>query len=297
VRRLFIIPDIPSAPTPPSRLLWIPLLWWIVVHAGTLAAPFTFTWSGLVVAAVLYLLTGIGITMGYHRLLTHRSFQTPRWVEYLLTLFASFATQGGPLHWVSIHRVHHQHSDKDEDPHTPRHGFCWAHMFWWMFSGPTMANSERHAHYIPDLARNPVHRFFENFHFLFTLILAGLLYAGGEWWGGVGLSWLVWGLFVRITVLYHATYFVNSAAHLWGYRSHATSDGSRNSWWVALLTLGEGWHNNHHAFPRSARHGLRWWELDVTYLLIRLMSFLALARHIHVPGKVLRPVRSRTHPE
>jgi stearoyl-CoA desaturase (delta-9 desaturase) len=118
--------------------------------------------------------------------------------------------------------------------------------------------------------------------------LAGILYVSGEVWGGVGLSWLVWGVFVRTTLLLHTTWLVNSATHLWGYRSHATRDRSTNLWWVALLTMGEGWHNNHHAFPRSARHGLRWWEIDVTYWLIRLLGWVGLARQIHLPDKVLR---------
>src|SRR5207245_531983 len=134
---------------------------------------------------------------------------------------------------------------------------------------------------------DPVHRFLQRCHVLLPLCLAGLLYVLGEAWGGVGLSWLVWGFFVRTTLLYHATWLVNSATHLWGYRSHNTRDDSTNLWWVALLTLGEGWHNNHHAFPRSARHGLRWWEVDLTYLLIRLLGLVGLAKQIHVPGKIL----------
>jgi stearoyl-CoA desaturase (delta-9 desaturase) len=132
------------------------------------------------------------------------------------------------------------------------------------------------------LAKGPVYCFLQR-HILLPLALGGLLFALGEAWGGVGLSWLVWG----ILLLYHVTWLVNSATHLWGYRSHPTRDHSTNLWWVALLSLGEGWHNNHHAFPRSARHGLRWWEVDVTYLLIRLLGLVGLAKQIHVPGKIL----------
>jgi stearoyl-CoA desaturase (delta-9 desaturase) len=224
--------------------------------------------------------------MGYHRLLTHRSFQTPRFVEYLLTALGSLANQGGPLQWVAVHRVHHQHSDAQGDPHSPRDGLWWAHLLWWMPHVPALDDPTSYESYVVDLARDPVHRLFQRCHILGPLALAGLLYGLGEVWGGVGLSWLVWGIFVRTTLLYHATWLVNSASHLWGYRSYNTRDRSTNLWWVALLTLGEGWHNNHHAFPRSARHGLRWWELDLTYGFIRLLGLVGLARRIHLPGKV-----------
>ncbi len=255
-------------------------------------APFTFSWSGLAICAVLYAIVGFGITMGYHRLLTHRSFKTPRFVERLLSLFGSLATQGGPLRWVAVHRIHHQHSDTDDDPHTPLHGWWWAHMLWWMPYVPALDDKGRYLRYVADLARDPVHRFLEKYHIVPSLVLAGLLYGVGQLCGGLGLSWLVWGLFVRTALLYHATWLVNSATHTWGYRSHETHDHSTNLWWVAILSLGEGWHNNHHAFPRSARHGLRWWEFDATYLLIRILSVFGLARHIHLPGRVLRQVQT-----
>ncbi len=257
---------------------------------GVVLALFTFSWSGLGICLALYLATGFGITMGYHRLLTHRSFQTPRFVEYILTALGTLANQGGPLQWVAVHRIHHQHSDAEGDPHSPRDGVWWAHLLWWMPNSPTLDDPAYYERYIPDLARDPVHRFFHRYHVLLPLALAGLLFGLGGLWGGVGLglSWLVWGMFVRTALLYHATWFVNSATHLWGYRNYRTRDHSTNLWWVALLTLGEGWHNNHHAFPRSARHGLRWWELDATYGLIRLLGLVGLVKQIHVPGKALR---------
>jgi len=250
-------------------------------------APFAFCWSALVVCLALYLAAGFGVTMGYHRLLTHRSFHTPKLVEYILAVLGSLANQGGPLQWVAVHRVHHQHSDAEGDPHSPRDGVWWAHLLWWMPHVPALDESASYERYVVDLSKDPVHRFLQRYHILLPLALAGLLFAVGEVWGGVGLSWLVWGIFVRTALLYHATWLVNSATHLWGYRSHPTRDHSTNLWWVALLTLGEGWHNNHHAFPRSARHGLRWWEIDVTYLLIRLLGWVGLAKQIHVPGKIL----------
>jgi len=247
------------------------------------AAPFTFSWSGLAVCVILYLMSGFGVTLVFHRLLTHRSFRTPKWFEYLLTTIGCLANQGGPLQWVAIHRVHHRHSDTDGDPHSPRHGVWWAHMLWWFPYVPDLDDKESYHRYVKDLARDPVHRWLDRFHYVPSLILAGLLFLVGELWLGEGLSWLVWGMIVRTTALLHATWLVNSATHLWGYRSHATGDDSTNLWWVALFSLGEGWHNNHHAFPRSARHGLRWWEIDVTYYVIRMFSWVGLASQIHLP--------------
>jgi fatty-acid desaturase len=272
------------------RLNWPQILWWSTIQAGIVLAPFAFSWSGLVVAITLYVLAGFGVTLGYHRLLTHRSFRTPKAVEYLLTLLGTLANQGGPMQWVATHRLHHRHSDTEDDPHSPRKGFWWAHMLWWMPYVPMVDDHTHYRRYVMDLDRAPFHRFMQRWHVLPSLLLAGLLFALGEAWGGLGLSWLVWGIFVRTTLLYHATWLVNSATHLWGHRSHATNDRSTNLWWVALLSLGEGWHNNHHAFPRSARHGLRWWQLDPTYLLIRLLGLVGLAKQIHVPGKVLHRV-------
>jgi len=269
------------------RLNWSHLLWWSAIQAGVVLAPFTFSWTAVVVCLVLYLAAGFGVTMGYHRLLTHRSFQTPRFVEYILAILGTLANQGGPLRWVAVHRMHHQHSDTEGDPHSPRDGVWWAHLLWWMPYDPALDDPRRYGRYVMDLVKDPVLRFLQRYHFLGSLVAAVLLFTLGEIWGGEGLSWLVWGMFVRTTLLYHATWLVNSATHLWGYRNYSTRDASTNLWWVALLTLGEGWHNNHHAFPRSARHGLRWWEVDLTYYLIRLLGLVNLARQIHVPGMTL----------
>jgi fatty-acid desaturase len=273
----------------PRRLLtslnWSHIIWWSIIQGGVVLAPFTFTWSGLLICGVLYALAGFGITMGYHRLLTHRSFCTPRVVEYILTVLGCLASQGGPSRWVAVHRIHHQHSDKDDDPHSPRHGIWWAHLLWWMPYAPAVDDPVNYGRYVTDMTADPVHRFLDRFHMLPVLALAGSLFVLGQLWAGVGLSWLVWGMFVRTALLYHATWLVNSATHVWGYRSHETRDRSTNLWWVALVSLGEGWHNNHHAFPRSARHGLRWWELDVTYVLIRVLGLVGLAKHIQLPVK------------
>ena len=265
-------------------------MWIAGLHLAACAAPFTFTWSGLVVFGILYVITGLGITLGYHRLLTHRSFHTNRVVEFLLTLSGVLANQDGPLTWVGTHRKHHTHSDEHDDPHSPEHGFWWSHFGWWMRPEPRDAN--RDFFNVKDLARDPMHRMFERFHWLFPLLLAGVLYGLGELWSGQGqlgsgsgLSWVIWGVAARTVFVYHATWLVNSAAHTWGYQGFQTGDKSRNLWWVALVTFGEGWHNNHHAHQRSAAHGLRWWEFDITYMLIRSMAWLGLARDIHVSPK------------
>jgi fatty-acid desaturase len=280
------VPDAQQSPTS-HGLNWVNILWWATLQAGVLAAPFTFTWSGLAVCLILYFLTALGITAGFHRLLTHRSFRVPRFLEYFLVILGTCANQGGPLRWAATHRVHHQHSDQDGDPHSPRHGWWWAHMLWWMPYSPTLDDPKAYQRYVLDLARDPFYRFLQNWSVLPPVLLAVLVYILGEFWGNVGLSWLVWGVFVRTVVLYHATWLINSAGHFWGYRTYNTPDGSTNVWWLAICSLGEGWHNNHHRFPRSARHGLRWWELDLTYELIRLLRTVGLARQVHLPGNVL----------
>src|SRR5579884_2014579 len=192
--------------TPLAQLNWPHLLWFSLIQAGVVLAPFTFCWSALVVCVILYLLAGFGVTMGYHRLLTHRSFQTSRVVEYLLSVLGLLANQGGPLQWVAVHRVHHQHSDADGDPHSPNDGVCWAHLLWWIPHVPALDEPRHYRRYVADLSRDPVHRALQRYHILVPLALAALLYALVELWGGVGLSWLVCVIFVGTALLYHATW-------------------------------------------------------------------------------------------
>jgi stearoyl-CoA desaturase (delta-9 desaturase) len=249
-----------------------------LVHAGALLAPFTFTWSAFAVFMILQLITGLlGITLCYHRLLAHRSFQVPKWLEYGLTLCGSLALQSGPIKWVATHRMHHAFSDRPQDPHSPTRGFWWAHMLWLFAADEVLDNPAKFHRYAPELAKDRVHRILEATSPLQTVALGILLGAIG------GLPWLVWGVFFRIAFVYHATWLVNSAGHLWGYQSYSTNEGSRNNWWVALLSYGEGWHNNHHAYLHSAAHGLKWWEFDVTYLVIRFLGWLGLASGIRLP--------------
>jgi stearoyl-CoA desaturase (delta-9 desaturase) len=284
--------SLPTATRIWRRLNWTHILWWALLQVGVLLAPFTFSWSGLALCAGLYLLTGFGITVGYHRLLTHRSFRAPRAVERALAVLGALASQGGPLQWVAVHRIHHRHSDTEGDPHSPRDGLWWAHLLWWFPYTPALSDSFRYRSYVRDLSGDPVLRFLQRYNSIVPPAFALIVFLAGTATGGLGLSWLVWGVFVRTSLVYHATWLVNSATHRWGYRSHKTEDDSTNLWWVALVSLGEGWHNNHHALPRSARHGQRWWEIDVSYYLIRLLGSTGLATHIHIPGKILKRMPS-----
>ena len=248
------------------------------IHAGALLAPFTFSWGALAVFMVLQFITGLlGVTLCYHRLLAHRSFQVPKGLEYVLAFFGSLALQSGPIKWVATHRVHHAFSDRPQDPHSPRRGFWWAHMLWLFVSDDVLDDPAKFRRYAPELAKDRVYQIMDATAPWQTVVLGVALWVVG------GLPWLVWGMFLRITFVYHITWLVNSAGHLWGYQSYNTNEGSRNNWWVALLSYGEGWHNNHHAYLHSAAHGLRWWEFDMTYLAIRMLSWLGLASRIRLP--------------
>jgi sn-2 palmitoyl-lipid 9-desaturase len=271
---------------------WPVVAWIVLAHAGLVLAPFYFTWKALGLCAVLVWLTGsVGVCMGYHRCLTHGSFCTYQPIRWLLALCGQLSGEGSALMWVANHRQHHLFSDKDGDPHSPRDGVWWAHLLWFM---PALSRERWEAHlqrYAPDMAKDPMLRFL-HVMFLPTHILLGaiLLAAGWLGWDGyTGMSFLAWGMSVRVVYVFHATWFVNSATHLWGYRNYETSDDSRNLWWVGLLAFGEGWHNNHHAFQRMARQGHRWWELDVTYWTILAMEKLGLAWNVvKEPGRTPR---------
>jgi fatty-acid desaturase len=265
-----------------NSIAWPALIWIGMLHVGALLAfvPAFFSWDALLLCLVLHWVTGgLGITLTYHRLLTHRSFEVrPKWLEYVMTAIGASASEGGAIGWVADHRRHHAHSDEHEDVHSPNRGFGWAHMFWWMTPDITSEHTEEYyKKWAPDLMKDPVHRWMDSFHILFPILGAVALYAIG------GMPYLVWAFFVRTVLVLHSTWLVNSATHVWGYRSHETRDTSTNLWWVAIITYGEGWHNNHHAFQTSARHGMRWWEFDATYIAIRVMSFLGMARKVKLP--------------
>src|SRR5271155_192295 len=230
---------------------WVTASFMVLFHIGALAAIFFFTWKALFVAIFLWwLTTSLGIGMGYHRLLTHR--------------------------------IHHRYSDHEGDPHSPVDGKWWAHMGWILFGKSMHHDTTTLAQYVPDLAKDKFHVWITKYNYVPIIALAIILYAIG------GLPFVFWGIFVRTVVGLHATWLVNSATHSWGKRRFQTRDRSTNSWWVALLTWGEGWHNNHHAHPVSARHGLKWYEIDFNWYGIWIMKKLRLARQVHC-AKLLTP--------
>jgi fatty-acid desaturase len=253
---------------------WIFAITFATFHLGALAAFFYFRWSALVAFLVVWVLAeNVGIAMGYHRLLTHRGYSTPKWLEYFIATCATLALQGGPIYWVAVHRMHHRYTDKEGDPHSPRDGKWWSHVGW-ILNGSLRNETKALKQYAPDLARESYYVWLSKYHWLPLTVVGVTLFAFGGW------SWLLWGAVLPATIGFHVTWMVNSVTHLWGKRRFATSDDSRNNFWVALLTGGEGWHNNHHAYPVSVRHGLAWYEIDVNYYGIVLLQKLGLARHV-----------------
>lgn len=286
--------DVPKLAAPAERwshgLDWPVVIWIGLLHVGALAAPFTFTWQGLVAFLVLSWISGsLGVCLGYHRLLTHGSFQTYPFMRRVLALCGTLAGEGPPITWVAVHRRHHQHSDQPGDPHSPHDGGWWSHILW-LFPRPREPQWQKMIdRYGQDLLKDPFMRLLDKTFLLWHFALGAALLGVGTWlWDPwTGLSLVVWGMFLRLVWVLHVTWAVNSASHIWGYRNYETSDNSRNLWWVGLLAFGEGWHNNHHAFPGRARHGHRWWEIDVTYAAIWTLEKLGLA------WKVVRPRAKR----
>jgi sn-2 palmitoyl-lipid 9-desaturase len=266
---------------------WVNVSWFGGIHVLALFAPWTFSWAGLGTALVLWWLVGsIGICMTYHRLLTHRGFTLWKPLEYVGTLTGMLASEGGAISWVAMHRMHHAYSDQaQQDPHTPKDGFVWSHVGWILTKlGVDYREMERR--WAPELVADPVHRVLNRLHWVPNVVLGLAFYAIG------GFPLLVWGIGVRLVLTLHGTWLVNSAAHTWGYRTWETKEDSRNLWWVGLLAWGEGWHNTHHAFQRSARHGFGW-ELDMTWLAIRGLAAVGLARDIHLLPKNAERFRIR----
>lgn len=258
---------------------------YVLLHIVALAGFYTFSWQGLVVLLVLYFCTiCLGITLCYHRLLAHQSYKLPRPITYFLALLGCLAFQRGPIWWSATHRLHHSKTDREGDPHSPRYSFLWSHYLWPFFWHPQLDESQENVRRLAlDLWNDPGLRFLEKHYNTINVLFLGVLFSLGYWLGGglkMGLSILVWGGFLRIIYGLNVTWCVNSAAHIWGYRRYDTPDTSRNNWWVALLTWGEGWHNNHHAYARSAKMGFVWYELDVTYWIISLLARLKLATHV-----------------
>jgi stearoyl-CoA desaturase (delta-9 desaturase) len=261
-------------------ITWNILLFMVFVHIGALFAllPSNFSWSAVALCLLMHWVTGgLGVTLGLHRLVTHRSFQVPKWVEYFLVFCGSLAMQSGVIEWVGLHRHHHLHSDESIDHHDSGKGFWWSHMGWMMYQVPAKQDIPR---LTKDINQDPVYLFLDRYFLPIQIALGILFYLWGGW------SFVVWGIFVRLVLVYHCTWFVNSATHKFGYRTYDAGDRSTNCWWVAVLTYGEGWHNNHHAFQYSARHGLKWWEIDATWMMVRVLQALGLATKVKLPEKV-----------
>lgn len=258
---------------------WKVIIFMVILHCGALFAllPSNFNWTAIGIAFLLHWVTGgLGITLGFHRLLTHRSFETPKWLEYFFVFCGTLACEGGVIDWVGSHRMHHLHSDHELDPHDSNKGFWWSHMGWMLYARPPKAEIDR---LTQDIGADPVYLFFQNYFILIQVALGILLYLLGGW------PFVVWGIFVRIIAVFHCTWLVNSATHKFGYRTFDCDDASTNCWWVAVLTYGEGWHNNHHAYQYSARHGLQWWEIDQTWMTIQFLQTLGLAKKVKLASK------------
>ena len=285
--------------TRPLRIAWEHLIAIVLVHLLALLAlvPWFFSWTGVVLVIVgLFTYNLLGINIGYHRLLTHQGFTCPKWLEHFFALLGVCCLQDSPARWVAVHRLHHKHSDERPDPHTPLVSFYWAHVGWLFVKHGEHSRLIFYEQYARDILRDRFYvRFEQKALWLWAYIMHAALYfvvglivgwaLTASYLGGVqfGLSLLVWGVFVRTVVVWHNTWWVNSVTHIWGYRNYETSDGSRNQWLVALIAHGEGWHNNHHADQRSAKHGHKWWEYDLGYLVICLLELVGLAKNVVRP--------------
>lgn len=262
----------------------IVLLW----HRG----PHSVGWTQIIVMFVMYAIAGFGTTIGYHRLLTHKAFETYRWVRLLFAIFGSIGAQGAPIRWTATHRRHHQTSDREGDPHSPHthgdtslgllQGLWHAQMGWLFYSDAPDSREE-----VPDLCADPAMLLIDRLYFFWVAI--GILIPGVIVWladrtAAGFLSGMIWGGLMRVCLMQHVTWSINSVCHVWGTRPFRTPDQSVNNFVCAIFALGEGWHNNHHAFPTSARQGLRWWQFDSSWLIIQLMGLTGLAWNIRTPS-------------
>ncbi len=290
----------------PTRAAGVGIRWdylgfFTVLHLLTLLVfvPWFFSWSGVVAFVAGVIVFGqLGVPIGYHRLLTHRSFRTPKWFEHLLVTLAMCSGQETPARWVAWHRMHHANSDQHRDPHSPRLGLMWAHVNWTVYESRTvLATFAMYQKFARDILSDPYYRWIERVPFAAgtffiahaalyaVLALASCVLILGNTAEAYRMtaSLFVWGVAARTVWTWHITWSVNSIGHVFGYRNYETQDDSRNNWFVTLLTSGEGWHNNHHADPASASMQHRWWEIDINYYLIRLFGAVGLADQIIRP--------------
>jgi stearoyl-CoA desaturase (delta-9 desaturase) len=262
----------------PDRIQWVKSIPFLAVHAVALATPFVtpFAWRWLALAAALYVARMFAVTAGYHRYFSHRTYRTSRTFQLVLAVLGTTAVQKGPLWWAAHHRDHHRFSDGPEDVHSPvQRGFWWSHVGWILSARHDRTKLDR----VKDLARFPELVWLDRWHVLPPAALAAGLFLAGGW------PALLWGFFVSTVALWHGTFAINSLAHVFGGRRYATADDSRNSLALALLTLGEGWHNNHHFYPGSASQGFRWWEIDVSFYALRALAAAGVVRDLRTPPR------------
>jgi stearoyl-CoA desaturase (delta-9 desaturase) len=284
-----------------SRILWeyvIPVIGFHLLIPLAFTSYFFSWWGVLFLPIGNYIFTSMGIGAGYHRLLTHRGFDCPKWFEYLLATLGVCSLQDSPARWVLVHRVHHQHSDHQPDPHTPKVSAFWSHMGWLFIENRELSTGAAYDKYTRDMMRDPYYRWLQrglnwvwvyvahSFLFLATgFVLAPLFRETTAEIVQFGLQFFLWTVVMRTVYTWHVTWAINSAAHMWGYRNYETREDSRNNWLFALLTNGEGWHNNHHADPRSAQHGHQWWEFDFTYITLASLEKIGLISNLARPNR------------
>lgn len=290
-----------------KSIMWDYTLSFIVFHAVSLLAffPYFFSWTGVALAvAGMYVFGTLGINLCFHRLLTHQGLIVPKWLEHTLAILGVCCVQDTPAKWVAIHRLHHQHSDEQPDPHSPLVNLFWGHMGWLLVDNVQINNLNHYEKYARDVLKDPFYFALERKLMWVWVNIAswGVFFLGGflveyalsrNVSSAVQFGWsvLIWGAFVRTVLVWHVTWSVNSLAHVWGYRNYETDENSRNNWFVGLVSNGEGWHNNHHADQRSAKHGHKWWELDVTWLTIKFLSAVGLAKSVVEPSHRLDNVK------
>lgn len=302
---------IPRLPMPagvkPDRIIWRWATPIGIYHLLALLAftPWFFSWTGVVAALLgFYVFAILGVNVGFHRLLTHRGFSCPKWVEHSLAILGVCSLQGPPAFWVAAHRRHHHYADEQPDPHSPLVSFFWAHIGWLLVDTGVFSPLGWKFQYAKDLLHDPFYAHLDRSYVWIALgswvgffvagVVAGLLIGDSAPQAlQFGASLLLWGVVVRTVAVWHITWSVNSVTHLWGYRNYESDENSRNNVFIGILAAGEGWHNNHHADQRSAKHGHLWWELDGTYLTIRLLAALGLVRDIVMPNARLAAARAR----
>ena len=284
-------------PARADRIDWLRAAPFVALHLGCLGAIWTgVSPAALAVAAAAYALRMFAVTAFYHRGFSHRTFRAVRPIQFAFAVLGASSVQRGPLWWAAHHRNHHRHADTAADPHSPRvHGFLWSHVGWFLTPRGFRTDLSR----VPDLARYPELRWLDRYDTAIPVLFAAAIYAFGAWLRHAdpalhtsGAQMLVWGFFVSTVALFHVTVTINSLAHRFGSRRFETRDDSRNNLWLALLTFGEGWHNNHHHFPGTARQGFLWWEVDLTWYGLRLLAALGLVRDLRpLPARVLARAR------